>query len=147
MASDNIAKQFGNELPRRLNHREKADRPVLKPLIDFEVRLLHGLPGDRSEVYKRRLLDRLDEAHTALCRATQVRAPAPQNRFAEYLKRVSGSIAGNDRAAILAEIRMIGAALARITDGSFGFCVHCGDPIGKNRLEALPHVPTCGACV
>lgn len=35
-------------------------------------------------------------------------------------------------------ISKIDAALARIEDGSYGFCEETGDPIGVGRLEARP---------
>ena len=44
------------------------------------------------------------------------------------------------------EIRMIKAALARIEDESFGTCTICGEPIGQERLDAVPFTPFCRAC-
>ncbi len=41
---------------------------------------------------------------------------------------------------LLAEID---AALARIDDGTFGTCERCGNPIGAERLEALPWATLC----
>lgn len=37
-------------------------------------------------------------------------------------------------------------ALARITDGSYGVCESCGEPIGKARLQAFPRATLCVAC-
>lgn len=34
----------------------------------------------------------------------------------------------------------------RIADGSYGTCAVCGDPIGAERLEALPATATCIRC-
>lgn len=42
-----------------------------------------------------------------------------------------------------AEIRQIDAALGRIEDGSYGFCVKCGREISEARLNALPATPFC----
>lgn len=44
------------------------------------------------------------------------------------------------------EIRMIDAALDRIAHGTYGICVTCGDPIGEDRLDVLPHTPKCRDC-
>jgi len=41
---------------------------------------------------------------------------------------------------VLAEID---AALLRIDDGTFGICGRCGQPIGAERLEALPWATLC----
>jgi RNA polymerase-binding transcription factor DksA len=46
----------------------------------------------------------------------------------------------------LAELRQINAALARIEEGSYGTCVHCGKPIPQKRLEIIPHAPRCARC-
>ena len=37
-------------------------------------------------------------------------------------------------------------ALARIDDGTYGVCESCGEPIGKNRLMAVPHATLCMSC-
>jgi DnaK suppressor protein len=40
----------------------------------------------------------------------------------------------------------IDAALARIQDGSYGRCQRCGNPIGDERLDALPYATRCIEC-
>lgn len=45
-----------------------------------------------------------------------------------------------------AELRRIEAALKRMEDGEYGYCVSCGEEIGIARLEADPAVPTCIDC-
>ncbi|MEP7036584.1 MAG: TraR/DksA C4-type zinc finger protein [Actinomycetota bacterium] len=37
-------------------------------------------------------------------------------------------------------------ALARIDDRSYGICESCGNPIGKNRLQAFPRATLCIPC-
>jgi RNA polymerase-binding protein DksA len=47
------------------------------------------------------------------------------------------------------EERLLGAidaALVRIDDGTFGICSTCGQPIGEERLEALPWTTQCIDC-
>ncbi len=46
----------------------------------------------------------------------------------------------------LAELRRIDAALARLTDGTYGDCQRCGDAISAARLELLPDTPFCKSC-
>jgi RNA polymerase-binding transcription factor DksA len=46
----------------------------------------------------------------------------------------------------LAEIERIRAALARIEDESYGFCVTCGNEISPERLDVLPATPFCRNC-
>ena len=40
----------------------------------------------------------------------------------------------------------IDAALARIEEGTFGTCRTCGNPISKERLEAIPYATQCIEC-
>ena len=37
----------------------------------------------------------------------------------------------------------IDAALARIEDGTYGICENCGEPIGEDRLRAIPWARLC----
>jgi len=41
------------------------------------------------------------------------------------------------------EMRMIEAALARMNEGEYGFCVTCGEPISEERLDLIPATPFC----
>lgn len=45
-----------------------------------------------------------------------------------------------------AEIRMIKAALQRMDDGEYGYCVKCGDEILPERLDVVPYTPFCRNC-
>lgn len=44
------------------------------------------------------------------------------------------------------ELREIRAALGRMSDGSYGTCVECGEPIDIARLRAQPAAVRCMAC-
>jgi DnaK suppressor protein len=44
------------------------------------------------------------------------------------------------------QLQLVRQALARLNDGTFGECQHCGVTIGVKRLEALPWTPYCIAC-
>jgi RNA polymerase-binding transcription factor DksA len=45
-----------------------------------------------------------------------------------------------------AEVRDLRAALHRMDTGGYGFCVACGEPIGAERLQAVPTARTCRMC-
>ncbi len=45
-----------------------------------------------------------------------------------------------------ASVEEIDAALAKIADGTYGFCESCGSAIPRARLEALPHARLCVSC-
>lgn len=40
----------------------------------------------------------------------------------------------------------VDAALARLDDGTYGRCIRCGNPIGPERLEAIPWAAHCIDC-
>jgi len=44
------------------------------------------------------------------------------------------------------ELNQIRKALQRIDDGSYGQCVHCGEDIAPQRLEAVPFAEFCIGC-
>lgn len=44
------------------------------------------------------------------------------------------------------ELRKIDAALARLDNGDYGWCVHCGEEIAAARLRFDPAVPVCIDC-
>lgn len=49
-------------------------------------------------------------------------------------------------AAAQKEIVLLRLALERISDGSYGICRKCDDPISDARLEAVPYAPLCKTC-
>ena len=44
------------------------------------------------------------------------------------------------------EMRMIKAALQRMDQDEYGFCVECGDGILTERLDVLPYTPFYSTC-
>ncbi len=44
------------------------------------------------------------------------------------------------------EVAKIDAALGRIAEGEYGFCMKCGAEIGSERLDAVPYTPFCRNC-
>lgn len=44
------------------------------------------------------------------------------------------------------EIRRIDAALLRLEEGDYGWCVECGEAIEVKRLEIDPAAPRCSGC-
>ena len=44
------------------------------------------------------------------------------------------------------ELRRIEAALRRLDEGEYGYCITCGDEIATKRLEFDPSVSTCIDC-
>jgi DnaK suppressor protein len=44
------------------------------------------------------------------------------------------------------ELNRIAAALSRVEEGEYGFCLSCGEPIAAKRLDLDPTVPNCIDC-
>ena len=44
------------------------------------------------------------------------------------------------------ELTRINAALLRIEEGEFGYCITCGEEIEPQRLALNPSLPQCGKC-
>ena len=45
-----------------------------------------------------------------------------------------------------AELRLVDDALARIREGTFGICRHCGKEVSEDRLGAVPQTRYCIDC-
>ena len=44
------------------------------------------------------------------------------------------------------ELSRIDAALGRVEEGEYGYCLSCGDPIASKRLDLDPAAPNCIDC-
>ncbi|HUW73526.1 MAG TPA: TraR/DksA C4-type zinc finger protein [Methyloceanibacter sp.] len=44
------------------------------------------------------------------------------------------------------EARRVEAAIKRVDEGEYGFCIACGEEIAVKRLAVDPTIPTCIAC-
>ncbi|HEY5926361.1 MAG TPA: TraR/DksA C4-type zinc finger protein [Kofleriaceae bacterium] len=60
----------------------------------------------------------------------------------EYLQSFEFRLRGREKS-LLSKLDL---ALKKITDGSFGICEICEEPIGKKRLEARPETTLCIKC-
>jgi DnaK suppressor protein len=59
-----------------------------------------------------------------------------------YTREFLYSLTDGERSTLL----QIDDAIARIDDGSYGFCVNCGQPMAEKRLTAVPWAPYCVDC-
>jgi DnaK suppressor protein len=59
-----------------------------------------------------------------------------------YTKELLFSQSTNERNTL----KLIEEALERVTDGSFGECLNCGEDIQPKRLDAIPWAPYCIKC-
>lgn len=105
------------------------------------------LPTDHFETLllerRAQLLDRY--------RAQQARLDEELESYeSEYVEHAAEQ-ADATRGSILSDLDKrrldaIVAALHRIEAGTYGVCLRCGEPIDRDRLEALPETPLCISC-
>ena len=97
--------------------------------------------------YEKRLQDRLAELSERLEGIEDdLEEPADPDIEERATEREGDEVLESLGQAGLVEVRLIQAALARITDGTYGVCVACGEPISMERLDVLPHTPICKNC-
>jgi DnaK suppressor protein len=66
----------------------------------------------------------------------------PEGATVAFERAQLTSLLDDARAALVA----IETAVAKLDDGSYGECERCGDPIGRERLLALPGTRNCISC-
>ncbi len=100
----------------------------------FRIRLV--LMRDELEV-------RLNEITKDITHADE----PPEKDFAEQaVERENEEVLDALGSATSEELVKIKQALLRIDDGSFGYCVECGDRIQQGRLDAIPYSGLCFKC-
>jgi RNA polymerase-binding transcription factor DksA len=99
------------------------------------------------DIRKTALETRLGELKARIARIEGELEQPLSDSFAEQaVEREEEEVLEDLGAAGVQEVRMIEAALKRITAGTYGVCVRCGDPISDERLDVLPHTPLCRNC-
>lgn len=121
--------------------------------VEAPLRAQAGLDVDTLSELKARLhAHRMD----LLGREGQLRArlaaedAATANTFVAGVEGGAAAEADDEVIAMLrhddAELAAVDAALARMADGTYGWCTGCGEEVGAARLKALPQAELCIAC-
>ncbi len=109
-----------------------------------------------TEHFKQRLLDERRRAQEALDYIHEENRSQLEDEHEEiqsdnhpgdmatstFDRELDATLEGNEERLLQA----IDAALQRIEDGTYGICQNCGQPIGEERLEALPWTTRCIDC-
>ncbi len=99
------------------------------------------------EHWRKRLTKRLNELEARLGKIEHDLDETPSPDFEERAsERENDEVLEGLGSSDLAEIRMIRAALDRMDEGEYGYCVTCGEPIAEERLEIVPHAAKCARC-
>ena len=104
-----------------------------------------------ANVWRERLRDMLTELEAEETLGIEERAIVTLDQ--QSVGRLSRMDALQRQAMAEAQVRRkgmlrtrISAALSRIEDGEFGYCLDCGEDIEFKRLEIDPTVPKCLSC-
>jgi len=104
----------------------------------------------KLEAFKKRLETRQQELRRTVSRTQADGRSADEDTAQDIADRAASSYtkeflfsqSNNERALL----QMVDRALARIREGSFGECIHCGKEINAKRLEAVPWTRHCIEC-
>src|SRR6266508_4418588 len=105
---------------------------------------------DRLLEERRRVVDAIDNLHTE--NPGSLRDETDETTFQDnHLGDIATATFDREMASTLEEnsthvLAEIDAALVRIDEGTYGICQRCGNPIGEERLEALPWATLCIDC-
>lgn len=103
------------------------------------------------EAVRRRLLARREELQLLSAGTAESRKPVElDQQSVGRLSRMDAmqvqAMAQETERRRAAELQRIEAALKRLDEGDYGYCINCGEPIAPKRLELDPTVPLCIDC-
>jgi DnaK suppressor protein len=104
----------------------------------------------KLEAFKKRLETRQQDLRRTVSRTQADGRSADEDTAQDIADRAASSYtkeflfsqSNNERQLL----QMVDKALARIREGSFGECIHCGKEINAKRLEAVPWTRHCIEC-
>ena len=92
----------------------------------------------------------LETSVTELNHSTRQRDAIRIVECADELERIQGAnereLAGRSLQLVSTKQRQVQAALRRISEGTFGICLECDEPISSARLNAMPWAMLCIRC-
>jgi DnaK suppressor protein len=106
--------------------------------------------GGGNEVLRQRLLEQrrvIVDLYQSDLRAGQASTDEGTDDIVDrannsYNREFLFSLSNNERQMLM----LVDEALARMDEGIYGSCTHCGQQIGRQRLEAVPWARFCIAC-
>jgi DnaK suppressor protein len=107
-----------------------------------------------TNTQQQKLAEGLDELKASLEKllddtasgAEPVKLKDNQGRLSRMDEMHNQSILKANRNLTQNRLREVMRAIQRMTDGSYGECLECGEPIAYVRLEAYPEASLCIAC-
>ena len=104
-----------------------------------------------SDRYRQKILTEIDELHTLSDGNKEGRAPVELDQ--QSVGRLSRMDAMQQQSMDLAReerrrtrLAILAAALRRMDDGDYGYCLACGEDVSPARLDVDPAVTLCVDC-
>ena len=121
------------------------ERPMVSPLSDRDLESLSAALRQRRAQVGTDVQDRLHR-HGLL---THDDAALPNRREETDDEAAADTAARMDIAAVAREaeeLACLDSALRRLSEGEYGICIECGEPIARERLFANPAATRCAEC-
>lgn len=101
-----------------------------------------------DDAIRKRLTAKRDEVTALLTQTQDDRAPVvldqtQQGRLSRIDAMQQQAMAEETRRRRQRAVQLIDAALRRVDEGEYGYCVTCGEPIEAQRLSLDPATPFC----
>ena len=108
------------------------------------------LPKKELEKYRRLLLEKKSSLRSELAKTKNAEEETTEEStqdiadkaVSSYTREFLYSLTDADRNTV----QQIDQALARIDEGTYGFCLNCGNPLNEKRLTAIPWSRHCVDC-
>jgi DnaK suppressor protein len=108
------------------------------------------LPKKELEKYRRLLLEKKNSLRSELAKTKNAEEETTEEStqdiadkaVSSYTREFLYSLTDADRNTV----QQIDQALARIDEGTYGFCLNCGNPLNEKRLTAIPWSRHCVDC-
>jgi RNA polymerase-binding transcription factor DksA len=114
---------------------------------------MDGIRGgirERLEQELRTAVSRLRPLDGAVAVEELPGAIGTNGHFADEVDQIQASesreIGFVTRELLLARVNDLSAALDQLSEGNYGTCLECGEPISPARLHAMPEVRCCVRC-
>lgn len=100
-----------------------------------------------EELLKKRELETLEQLNSSADSAQPVSMDNSIGRLTRMDAIQQQQMALHTKGRLELQLVRIRTALRRVSDGKFGECVKCDEPINRQRLEIAPENPVCMQCL
>jgi RNA polymerase-binding transcription factor DksA len=103
-------------------------------------------PSSTSDIERRLLDERRRLGQKILRIEADFADPMDDDLSEQAVEREDDEALEGEEKIAATRLQAIDAALARLREGTYGFCIHCGEAIAPQRLIAMPEAVSCITC-